>query len=134
MELHFQKALGLANEQDVMIAGKAIQCLWDDGWGMVTQEGAGANPADAHYTKGVFELFTGPFFLMYTALQRMDAESRDLGRLWEELLQKRKEDKSFKPNPMRYFDKNSRVKYRKHGNLKFDDIKGYVKESLPEER
>jgi len=77
LELHFQKSLGLANDHDVIIAGNAIDCLWQDGWGMVSQEAAGASPANAFYSKGVFDIMPDPNFLMYTTLERLDPNSEE---------------------------------------------------------
>ena len=75
LELHFQKSLGLATENDVIMAAKAINCLRRDGWGMVTQEKSGCHADNARYTRGVHEILPTTNFLMYTSLQRIPPES-----------------------------------------------------------
>lgn len=74
LEAHFQKKLGLETDADVVMAGNAIDCLWRDGWGAVTQEDASFNRRGADYTRGVLEVLPTDSFLMYVALQRLSPE------------------------------------------------------------
>lgn len=71
LEAHFQQVLGLATEEDVVMAADAINCLRRDGWGMVTQEKAGCDPRNANVTRGIDQILPHEYFLMYTAMQRL---------------------------------------------------------------
>jgi hypothetical protein len=133
LELHFQKNLGLANDHDVLIAGKAIKCLWEDGWGMVTQESSGANPDDSAYTRGIVDYLPHKYFLMYTALQRLDPNSTGTLRyMWDDWHSRyqagrRKFGNSWSTHNMSKFpDIPTRMKPRYAGQLPFDTTVGYV--------
>ncbi|KAL7563435.1 hypothetical protein ACA910_016531 [Epithemia clementina (nom. ined.)] len=75
VKAHFQKSLGLATEENVIMAATALHCLRRDGWGMVAQEKSECHPDDARYTRGVLEILPATDFLMYASLQRLPPEN-----------------------------------------------------------
>lgn len=70
MELHFQKSLGLSNKADVWRAAKAVNCLEQERWGIVSIESSGASQSDWNYAEGVVKVIKSSGFLMNVAMQR----------------------------------------------------------------
>jgi hypothetical protein len=71
VEFHFQKNLGLATPDDVILAAQGIDCLWADRWHMASIESSSAYFRDWEYVRDVPQLIHDPGFLLYASLQRI---------------------------------------------------------------
>lgn len=80
VEFHFQKNLGLADDDDVLLAGEAIKCLEEERWGVVSIEKSGVGPDDQEYTDSALKFIKHSLFLMYVTFRRVPV-SEKLG--WE---------------------------------------------------
>ena len=73
IEMHFQKSLGLANEQDVHMAAEAILCMEEARWGVTSMEQSGADRRDSEfYAPQVSKVLQdAPTFLLNAAFRRI---------------------------------------------------------------
>lgn len=73
IEMHFQKSLGLENEQDVHMAAEAILCMEQARWGITSLEKSGADRRDSEfYAPEVSKVLQDtPTFLLNAAFQRI---------------------------------------------------------------
>lgn len=76
VEFHFQKNLGLATDDDVLVAADAITCLENDRWAIASMEISGCGPKDALYTQSALKFIRSPHFLAYITLQRLPDDAR----------------------------------------------------------
>ena len=56
IEFHFQKNLGIANDDDILIGADAINCLEEDRWGITSMEKRGCSDDDAQYTEASLKI------------------------------------------------------------------------------
>ena len=71
VEFHWQKNLGLMNDDDIVIAGDAIQCLEGERWGLVSLEASGIGHNDAIYTDSALKVIKiDGFFAMFATFRR----------------------------------------------------------------
>ena len=78
VEMHFQKNLGLATDEDILIASDAIACLERERWGIASMEQSGCGPSDAHYHELALNVIRGNFFLLYVTMKRLPE-----GKVWD---------------------------------------------------
>lgn len=71
VEMHFQKTLGLATDEDILIAADAIACLEKENWGIVSMEQNGCDLRDADYIEPAMKVIRGPIFLMLVTMKRL---------------------------------------------------------------
>lgn len=78
VEMHFQKNLGLATDQDLLIAADAITCLEEKRWGLVSMEFSGCDPSDAEYIPPMHKVIKQDilYMLLYASFRRVPAEGR----------------------------------------------------------
>ena len=76
VEMHFQKNLGLASDDDVLIAADAITCLEDERWAIASMEKQGCGPKDAQYTESVLKFLPASNFLLYVTMKRLPYYAR----------------------------------------------------------
>ncbi|KAL7516090.1 hypothetical protein ACHAWX_001148 [Stephanocyclus meneghinianus] len=104
VEMHFQKNLGLATDDDILIAADAITCLESERWGIASMEKSGCGPKDAQYIDSVLKFVRDPFFLQYVTMKRMTKEQNASWELFGDYVQA---DSA----ALEYFSEN----YQKHG-------------------
>ncbi|KAL7513375.1 hypothetical protein ACHAXN_010426 [Cyclotella atomus] len=76
VEFHFQKNLGLATEDDVLVAADAITCLESERWAIASMEISGCGPKDAAYTQSALKFVKAPYFLAYITLKKLPDNAR----------------------------------------------------------
>ncbi|KAL7477152.1 hypothetical protein ACHAW6_002966 [Cyclotella cf. meneghiniana] len=74
VDRHFQKNLGHANDDDILIAAIAIICLESECWGIASMEKLGCCPKDAQYIDSVLKFVRDPFFLQYITMKLMTSK------------------------------------------------------------
>ncbi|ACI64270.1 predicted protein [Thalassiosira pseudonana CCMP1335] len=70
VELHFQKNLGLSNDDDIIIAGDAFECLEKEGWGIASMEDAKCAKEDEEYTPSALKIIKTINFLLFLTMKR----------------------------------------------------------------
>ncbi|KAL7463518.1 hypothetical protein ACHAXS_003879 [Conticribra weissflogii] len=82
VEFHFQKNLGMRSDQYILLAAEAIQCLEQDGWGIVSMEKRGCGEDDAEYIDEALKIIKEPMFVLFVTMRhlqpREEREIRDL--------------------------------------------------------
>lgn len=78
VEMHFQKNLGIATDDDLLIAADAITCLEEKRWGLVSMEFSGCDPSDADYLPSMLKLIKRDFLymLLYATFRRIPLEQQ----------------------------------------------------------
>lgn len=78
VEMHFQKALGIASDDDLLIAADAITCLEEKRWGLVSMEFSGCDPVDAEYIPSMHKVIKDEilYMLMYASFRRVPITGR----------------------------------------------------------
>lgn len=78
IEMHFQKNLGIATDEDLLIAADAITCLEEKRWGLSSMEFSGCDPLDAEYIKPMLKIMKQEtmYMLLYATFRRMPMEER----------------------------------------------------------
>lgn len=76
VEMHFQKNLGLATDDDVLIAADAITCLEDERWMIASMEKSGCGPKDASYVDSALKFIRDAYHLQYITMRRLPEEYR----------------------------------------------------------
>eukprot|EP00804_Cyclotella_cryptica_P004644 CCRYP_006945-RA/>CCRYP_006945-RA protein AED:0.14 eAED:0.14 QI:0/-1/0/1/-1/1/1/0/340 len=78
VEMHFQKNLGIATDDDLLIAADAITCLEEKRWGLVSMEFSGCDPIDADYIPSMLKLIKRDFLymLLYATFRRIPVEEQ----------------------------------------------------------
>jgi hypothetical protein len=76
VEYHFQKNLGLATDDDVLVAADAMACLENERWAIASMEISGCGPKDALYTQSALKFVKSPYFLAYITLKRLPDDAR----------------------------------------------------------
>jgi hypothetical protein len=105
IEFHFQKNLGLATDDDVLIAADAVTCLENERWAIVSMEISGCGPKDAQYTQSALKFIKSPFFLAYISLKRLPDDARWSWDLFGDYILKHAEQKDlFDSNNGQYGD------------------------------
>lgn len=102
-EFHYQKNLGLRDEEDVHTAAAAIECLWEERWHVVSMELSGAGSDNWEYAKGVSSILHGKGMLLYLALERIPENRPTPALLLEDYIQA--------ANILKETDKGHRAKY-----------------------
>jgi len=90
VEMHFQRDLGLENENDVLMAGEVAGCLQRERWGIASIEVSGSAMQDMHYAPGVLKVLRAPSTLVNLALQRTPDDEPLPEELLEDLATKRR--------------------------------------------
>lgn len=77
VEMHFQKNLGIASDDDLLIAADAIACLEEKRWGLVSLELSGCDPLDAEFTPSMHKIIKQEsiFMLLYASFRRVPVKS-----------------------------------------------------------
>lgn len=78
VEMHFQKALGIASDDDLLIAADAITCLEEQRWGLVSMEFSGCDPVDAEYIPSMHKVIKDEilYMLMFASFRRVPITGR----------------------------------------------------------
>ena len=78
VELHFQKNLGIATDDDLLIAADAINCLEEKKWGLTSMEFSGCDPADADYIPLMNTMIKNElvYMLLFATFRRVPMEER----------------------------------------------------------
>ncbi|KAL3804086.1 hypothetical protein HJC23_006477, partial [Cyclotella cryptica] len=76
VEMHFQKNLGLATDDDILIAADAITCLENARWGIASMEKSGCGPKDAQYIDSALKFIRNPYFLQHITMKRLPQEQK----------------------------------------------------------
>lgn len=73
IEMHFQKNLGIATDDDLLIAADAITCLEEKRWGLTSMEFSGCDPSDAEYIKPMWKIMKAEtlYMLLFATFRRM---------------------------------------------------------------
>jgi hypothetical protein len=71
VEFHRQKNLGLMTNNDIGIAGDAIQCLEKERWGLVSSEESGIGHENATYVDSALKVTKGIFLALYATFRQI---------------------------------------------------------------
>ena len=76
VELHFQKNLGIATDEDLLIAADAIACLEEKKWGLTSMEFSGCDPLDADYVPRMNTIIKEElrYMLLFATFRRVPME------------------------------------------------------------
>mmetsp|Transcript_6334 Transcript_6334/g.13747 ORF Transcript_6334/g.13747 Transcript_6334/m.13747 type:complete len:478 (-) Transcript_6334:1547-2980(-) len=90
VEFHFQKNLGMRSDQDILLAAEAIQCLEQDGWGIVSMEKRGCGEDDAEYIDEALKIIKEPMFVLFVTMRHLQpSEERESRELFSEVVKAR---------------------------------------------
>ena len=87
VEMHFQKNLGLATDDDLLVAADAITCLENERWVIASMEKSGCGPKDAQYIRSALKFTRNPYLLAYITMKRLPDDARWSWDLYGDFIQ-----------------------------------------------
>ena len=92
IEFHFQKNLGIATDEDILIGADALNCLEDNRWGITSMEKRGCSEADAQYTQSALKIIKTPQFLLFITMRRIKETEMLTHELYEDVVKASNEE------------------------------------------